>query len=357
MKKALSVTLALIMVLAMGVVAFAESGDTDFNIPVYYLATNPGSEKPGVTYTLTIAGEEANADAPAFASKTATAVFSKSSNAEDVQFPVFTVLKSSLKKAGVYNYTITETASDDFAGLTLDEKTASLTVYVLLDDQTGELTPQIIVKYDDEKVEGGEYDEDDQVYKKGEQTSPANSVFTNIYAAAAEDTPTEAKGVSVSKIVAGNMGDQNKEFTVTVTFTSAKKVALPITYTVGATPAEITLVKDNDVYTATKDITLKHGATVNFNNVPYGVTYSVAEADYSAEGYTTTYKLDGAAADAIADVTVEAPSSEVEITNTNGTDVDTGVVLDFLPYVLVLAFVAGIGAFVVIKRRKAAEEY
>ncbi len=65
--------------------------------------------------------------------------------------------------------------------------------------------------------------------------------------------------------------------------------------------------------------------------------------NYEAEDYEPSYnKQDG---------TIGAASDAVPITNTKGTTVDTGVVLDSLPYILLIAVaMVGVVAFTAKKR-------
>ena len=83
-----------------------------------------------------------------------------------------------------------------------------------------------------------------------------------------------------------------------------------------------------------------------FTNIPYGVTYTVAESDYTGEGYdapTYTYGDDTQA--------VDSASETVEIVNNKGGRVDTGVSLDSLPYVMLLTLVCGGMALLVTRKR------
>ncbi|MBP9987872.1 MAG: hypothetical protein KBT46_00070 [Ruminococcus sp.] len=363
MKKVVSVMLALVMVFALGVVSFATNADATFNIPVYYNypTENAGTVKPAETFTITISDCINHAEnAPTFVSKSAVLNFAESSTQEDVKFAEFTVSGASLKKAGVYTYNITETHEHDYAGLTYDSKTAVLTVYVLAGEKPGEFTVKTIVTYDEGKVNGGKKDEETQEYEKTEDTSESGATFTNIYKAAVVDPSGDNKGLSIQKTVSGNMGDKSADFKVVVSFESVKVLASPIKYTDGtAKTVTLTKAEGESAYKATAEITVKHGETVSFDNVPYGVTYSVVENDYSADGYETAYDLNGNAAgsDGIIGKAVAAPSISVGITNTNGIDEpDTGVILDFLPYVLILVVVAAAAAFIILKKRKA-EEY
>lgn len=361
MKKVVSVVLALVMVLALGMVAFAGSADVTFNIPVYYNypVKNAGTVKPAETFTIAISDCTNNpTDAPAFVSNSAVLAFAESANQEDVKFAEFTIDNASLKKPGVYTYNITETPAHDYAGMTYDKTVAVLTVYVLAGENPGEFIVKTIVTYDEGKVNGGKKNEETQKYEKDESTSEAGATFTNIYEAAAFDPAGSNKGLSVMKTVDGNMGDKNAEFTVVVTFESAKELASPIKYTDG-TDKTVTLTKGlgDSTYKGSATITVKHGETVTFDNVPYGVKYSVAENDYTADGYETEYTLDGEEIASIAAQEVAAPSIAVGITNTKGIDVpETGVFLDYLPYAVILTLVVAAVAVIVIKKRKS-EEY
>ena len=101
---------------------------------------------------------------------------------------------------------------------------------------------------------------------------------------------------------------------------------------------------------ATAEINLKHDQTIIFTNLPFGVTYDVTETDYTkAKGgydapvytYTNTNK------------TVNKTSQNVTITNNKGGDIDTGINLTTLPYILVFAGVIVIaGAAFITRRRK-----
>ena len=74
--------------------------------------------------------------------------------------------------------------------------------------------------------------------------------------------------------------------------------------------------------------------------------YTVTEADYSSEDYTQKIVFSDDA-----NKKIDSASDTVNITNTKGTTVDTGVVLDSLPYILLIAVaVVGVVAFTAKKR-------
>ncbi|MDO4649150.1 MAG: hypothetical protein Q4B26_10920, partial [Eubacteriales bacterium] len=81
-----------------------------------------------------------------------------------------------------------------------------------------------------------------------------------------------------------------------------------------------------------------------FANVPAGVTYTVVEDDYSKDGYTTSKTGDTG--------TMDDKEATAAFTNDKVGDVDTGINLDSLPYILILVVIAGAAvAFFVSKRR------
>lgn len=192
--------------------------------------------------------------------------------------------------------------------------------------------------------------------------------------------------LTVSKTVTGNLGDYSDEFDVTVTFTTEtdKYVLTDITYNDGSVA-----VAGNWTGTQTVEITLKHGDSVTFNNIPEGVTYTVAEDNYTygsensdnygynaaeyvvvdtaateeTEAVTATYKdtwsdeTEGATrTSTVANGTIASGDADtVTITNNKGTEVRTGVSLDSLPYVLVLAAVLALGGVMIARKRRVEE--
>jgi len=227
---------------------------------------------------------------------------------------------------GIYTYKITE-ISGNTAGVTYDGNSIYLKVTVI--EQEG-LVRVVALHYENEagsKVEN----------------------IKNEYAAGS---------LAVTKIVTGNMGDQTKEFTVTVTFKSPEDGSVVMSDIYHNGKGEFT--EDNQriwlsgdwVGTKETTITLKHDETYEFYNIPYGVTYTVVEDDYTSDGYTATYNND---AD---DDTTENDAANINdaldkvvITNEKGVTVDTGISLDNMPYIMVLALVAlGLVGFVSKKR-------
>lgn len=85
--------------------------------------------------------------------------------------------------------------------------------------------------------------------------------------------------LTISKTVAGNGGDPNKLFAFTVTFDDA-----PYEYPyAGSGGAANGAIRSGDT------IYLAHGQSITISELPIGAAYTVIEADYSADGYITTY--------------------------------------------------------------------
>lgn len=113
-------------------------------------------------------------------------------------------------------------------------------------------------------------------------TGADGTIVLNETQVAAFTNTREIGSLTISKTVVGNGGDPNKVFDFTVSFTNA-----PYTYPfVGSGGAA------DGTITSGQTIQLKHGQSITINDLPKGATYTVVEADYSAEGYTTTYSGD-----------------------------------------------------------------
>lgn len=160
----------------------------------------------------------------------------------------------------------------------------------------------------------------------------------------------------IKKIVGGNFGDKEYDtFTFTVTIAG--------NYTPETTGAATCTSSGNGVYT----LTMKHGASVTFKNVPYGTDYTVKETTpYSsvsnalkeykkgATDATNTKNSAEGKGDECSDK-VDFATEEVTFTNTNEQPIETGVSLDTLPYVLVLAL-AGAGLVLMIARKRRVQD-
>ena len=88
--------------------------------------------------------------------------------------------------------------------------------------------------------------------------------------------------LSVTKAVTGSGAETDRDFAFTLTLTHPTGVKVDNTYTTNV--GTITVVNGQATFT------LKGGETLTIYGIPEGTDYEVTEADYSAEGYTTTWQ-------------------------------------------------------------------
>lgn len=244
-------------------------------------------------------------------------------------------------KVGVYTYQVKEKDGDTL-GMTYDPKTYTL---------------QVIV---------GNKIENDQIVAGGEKvcyvtmldgTTKQNSV-KNTY---------NAGTLNITKTVQGNMGDRSTDtkFDFVATFkvptgkTLRSDIVLPEGYTINwnSTKTE-----------GTVNFKLSHNETFSVQNLPKDIEYSVVEMNGEAALANNAY-ITNAAGENTYQVsydnfvngtvgTTEMTDENViatNITNTWGSTIDTGVILDNAPYILMLAVVAGGAMMLVIKKRREEE--
>lgn len=169
-----------------------------------------------------------------------------------------------------------------------------------------------------------------------------------------EDTTFYAKYVpasanlTVSKTVTGKLGDTNKAFTFTIT--KADGTAANITDAnveiSEADSAKVEWLRDGK-------FTLKDGASITFKNLPSG-EYKIVEDDYTGEKYETSYVVDSGTPEnrREASVTIGTDAKQINFTNHRTLEPDLGVLLDTLPYIVILAVVAGGVALLMLRKRR-----
>ena len=343
MKKLLSLMMTLLLVLGLSTAAFAEDGpvptpgtdeqlptntNQDANFTLTYKLATEDTTSPEETFIFTFTADHVTdsnedlsaTDMPAittsnvkFDAGTATVAGCQKTVAvalSDVQWP----------DVGVYYYKVNETAGET-AGVTYDNTTAYLKVTVAYDEEHNTYyTAFVTLTLADADKDG--------------KNDMKTAGFTNTYSAGS---------LAVTKTVTGNMGDRETYFDVKVKLTGAEEQDYQNPYTVTGgshenEPKSIEIGKETT-------FKLKHGETITIANLPYGVTYTVEEASYSEQGYTTTTTFSDE------HKTINSASNTVAIVNNKNVGVDTGIGLDSLPYILVLAIAcAGLVAFVSRKR-------
>lgn len=197
--------------------------------------------------------------------------------------------------------------------------------------------------YDNEELTGNPVDFDSLVINK-------NMIFWAKY-------EPESSSITISKTVTGMLGDTNKAFTFQLKDAKGNAVAID------STDDTAISTTGNATWTGTDGkFTLKHGDTITFNKLPVG-TYYVYELD--EEGALKHYQTTWTGADTEQTTPIEG-GAERKATVTIGADgaktlaftnhckliPDTGVLLDTLPYIVILAVVAGGVALLMLRKHR-----
>ena len=330
LKKAFAFTLVLILLISINVPAFAADAEGDnptTDNPIYtdmtsitirkdYKLIGAGSS-PAETFTLEQSGGGRVIDgdaqsAPALGAITG-AVFEEGAAADPAASGTITVTLPQYDSVGIYEYTLIEKAGTT-AGVAYYGNEIKLVVTV--------------INGDDGKLRVA------AVHTESEGADKSDT-FENTYSAGT---------LKISKTVTGNMGDKNKYFEFTVLMSGRSGMTYPETFAVsgGSYAQNPTTIKLSEETT----FMLKHGDTISIANLPYDVDYMVIEM--AADGYTTTSTNETGR--------ISAAEQTAAFTNVKNSAVDTGVMLDSLPYVLMLAAVLGGAAVMVVRRRRGAED-
>lgn len=215
--------------------------------------------------------------------------------------------------------------------------------------------------------------------KQNELTNNGGDRVVNFYAHYKKAT----SNVTITKQVTGLLGDTNKEFAFNVSITQN-----------GAACTGVTAKKGDQTVSDLTNFTLKHNETVTLENVPIGATITVTEvtpgAHYKVSATGQSGEQDGidnvaftyvavantatagnadeadlmllsmdedtavdADGDAVAyDSGIEVDNNQIIVTNHCGLLPDTGVLLDTLPYIVILAVVAGGVALLMLRKHR-----
>ena len=156
--------------------------------------------------------------------------------------------------------------------------------------------------------------------------------------------------LTVTKTVTGKLGDTNKAFTFTITKADGASANI-IDANVEISEADRAKVE----WKGNGQFTLKDGASITFKNLPSG-EYKILEEDYTGEKYETSWQIgtDGEVQEknSTATVTIGTTEQTVHFTNHRTLEPDLGVLLDTLPYIVILAVVAGGVALLMLRKHR-----
>lgn len=192
------------------------------------------------------------------------------------------------------------------------------------------------------KFEGWYTDQNFTSESKFNFTEDTISADTTFYA---KYVPASAN-LTVTKTVTGKLGDTNKAFTFTIT-KDGKPVNNITEDNIEVSDGAQWLNDGNGKFT------LKDGATITFKNLPSG-EYKVVEDDYKGEKYETSYVVGSGTPEngREVSVTIGTDAKQIDFTNHRTLEPDLGVLLDTLPYIVILAVVAGGVALLMLRKRR-----
>lgn len=222
--------------------------------------------------------------------------------------------------------------------------------------KVGRITYQFDGWYTNEACTGNKFD-----FENG--TITKDTIFYAKYVPISEETD-----VTITKQVTGLLGDTNKEFAFSATVTNGGD---DIT-------SKIDAVDENGSKVVLSSFKLKHNQKITLKDVPVGATVTVTEiapgAHYKVTATGYTGEQDGGnnvsftyitvkSADAVETVSeagtetamavmTAVEADDIVVTNHATLEPDTGVLLDTLPYIVILAVVAGGVALLMLRKHR-----
>lgn len=152
--------------------------------------------------------------------------------------------------------------------------------------------------------------------------------------------------LTVTKTVTGNFGDKSKAFEFSMKVDNGDN-----SFDLTVNGKALTKGTQGD-YT----FSLKHGESIEIKGIPVGKQIVLAET--KAENYGVKFGENDMITSGPRTVTIGGLTADTEIAveNYRNTQPDTGVLVDSLPYILIIACVAGVAALFLIRRRKKRED-
>lgn len=274
-------------------------------------------------------------------------------------------------EAGKYEYTVKETESNPvitdsaYEKLIMSKAEYKMTVYVVEDSTGACKVDQIVVnKTKDDKGNTAEGKVD-----IGDKADSNTFNFVNTYVQEAgtgpdpstpDPTYNDNGALKVSKTIAAPEGSIDSSATFNFTATFAFPEGTDATTLGGVKGNGVAVELTDGAYT----FTLKHGDKMKFTGLPVGTTITVKETGAANYKGSASVVLNGATATTVAagkyheDLTavnggkLGQKTNTVDVTNTYNHVPTTGIIMNTLPYVLMIALCgAALFGFVAFKRR------
>lgn len=165
-------------------------------------------------------------------------------------------------------------------------------------------------------------------YSRGSESATSGTITNKL----------SSTDVTVTKDVSGNLGDRSLDFEFTAVLSS------------GAFAAGEGYIVSEDGTTAT--FNLKHAESIVLKNVPLGAELTITE---ESSGYAVTVKVGETEYENGAAIKVE-PELVIDFYNHLSEGVETGIVLDSMPYIMMLLIAGAAFFFVMLRKRMAYED-
>lgn len=149
--------------------------------------------------------------------------------------------------------------------------------------------------------------------------------------------------LTVTKTVTGNFGDKSKAFQFSMQVDGGNSFKLTANGTALANGSQSDYI-----------FSLKHGENIVIEGMPVGKKIVLAETN--AKQYTVSFNDTVETNRNYVNEKGLTADTEIKVENDRNTPPDTGVFVDSLPYILIIACVAGVAALLLIRRRKKRED-
>ena len=337
-KKLTAMAMTGVMFMSMGMTAFAADGITGIDVKKT-VTTDGNTYAPNTTFTFTIA--EGAADTVSGKTVYAgvaggltmsegiefTADSSVGTAAEYIKSGAITVNAGKFTTPGIYHYVVSEDAGT-YEGITYDTKTYDLYVYV--ENVEGEIKVAGVTA----SIPEGE----------GNPEKATEIAFTNDYG----KTNDMVHSVLITKEVTGNQGDKTKGFSFFLSVDGDEGELYKVVYTNQMDEETVSYLTSG---AEAASYTLKNDESLQIYGLSAGDTYTVTEADYSGDGYTTTVNEEET--NTKTGTTAEG-NVTVAFENNKNVTTPTGIAMTFAPYALMVVFA---GVFAVMFLRKKREDF